>query len=191
MPCDAAVAGLITEGGGARNVDVVFRFARDSLLEGAGFEPSVPPQKKSRRFESGSLQRRVECEPGLSQAVTDKKAEHAARRPAFRTSPRCSHHRNMSLSAIRWPRFIPKRNAIHCSGGVLALRSVIPRCTSAPHRPRLRPPPESRRRYSRPRGHCPEIDLRPAYVRSVTCPYRCLSQVSDFEQCCRNDLSGL
>jgi hypothetical protein len=120
-----------------------------------------------------------------------QKAEHAAHRPAFRTSPRCSHHRNMSPSAIRWPRFIPKRNAIHCSGGVLALRSVIPRCTSAPHRPRLRPPPESRRRYSRPRGHCPEIDLRPAYVRSVTCPYRCLSQVSDFEQCCRNDLSGL
>ena len=25
-----------------RNVDVVFRFAADSLLEGDGFEPSVP-----------------------------------------------------------------------------------------------------------------------------------------------------
>jgi hypothetical protein len=29
-----------------RNVNVVFRFARDSLLEGDGFEPSVPPREK-------------------------------------------------------------------------------------------------------------------------------------------------
>jgi hypothetical protein len=28
-------------------VDVVFRFARDSPLEGTGFEPSVPPQGTS------------------------------------------------------------------------------------------------------------------------------------------------
>jgi hypothetical protein len=34
-------------------VDVAFRFARDSSLEGDGFEPSVPRQIRS-RFESRS-----------------------------------------------------------------------------------------------------------------------------------------
>jgi hypothetical protein len=29
------------------NIDVVFRFVCDSLLEGAGFEPSVPPNKNT------------------------------------------------------------------------------------------------------------------------------------------------
>src|SRR5438477_12339431 len=62
-----------------RNVDVVFRFALDSPLEGDGFGPSVPPVEAGRlcrtggseidlalsgdrRFESISLQRGARCE---------------------------------------------------------------------------------------------------------------------------------
>jgi hypothetical protein len=37
-------------GKGTGNVDVVFRFARDSALEEGGFEPSVPLRSKLSRL---------------------------------------------------------------------------------------------------------------------------------------------
>ena len=76
-------------------------FARDSPLEGGGFEPSVPGREitvmedgpgclekgadllGNRRFESTSLQRGVRCEPGYSRPtfVTAARLPGLARRP--------------------------------------------------------------------------------------------------------------
>ena len=92
----------------APNVDVVFRFARDSPVEGDGFElpvprekgsvqklrrlpsrlesPSVSPKypslRRNRRFESIPLLRGVTCEPELSPIGLRRPSGAAAKRPA-------------------------------------------------------------------------------------------------------------
>ena len=104
------------------------RFARDSPLEGDGFEPSVPGTKKPvfvvegelrgpnggsqkglflmryRWFESISLQRRVTCEPDFQ-----RRAATVGPRPA---AARASHHSSRMRASHASGKAIPGRGLI-------------------------------------------------------------------------------